>query len=128
MSPGAQAGCATRAKTIRPLLGMFAVALAVPLLAFGARFAMEWGLAWQCPARLLFHVPCPSCGTTRCLAALSSGEIMAAFRFNPLVTLAIPILIVIPFVGGQARLKIGWPLFFTIVALNWIYLILFLPP
>jgi hypothetical protein len=127
MSLGAQTGCAPRAKLFRPALGTLAVALSVPLLAYAARFAMEAGLAWQCPARLLFHIPCPSCGTTRCLAALSSGDVIVALRFNPLVTLAIPTLLLIPFAGGRARLKVGWPIFLGIVALNWIYLILFLP-
>ena len=36
-----------------------------------------------CGFRALFGVPCPGCGLTRCLAALTRGDVVAAFRVHP---------------------------------------------
>ncbi|MCL4845914.1 MAG: DUF2752 domain-containing protein [Acidobacteria bacterium] len=42
-----------------------------------------------CPLSALAGVPCPTCGSTRALLALGEGRWLAAFRFNPLTTLAV---------------------------------------
>lgn len=39
-----------------------------------------------CPFRQLTGVPCPTCGTTRALLALSQGQLGNAFVHNPLTT------------------------------------------
>lgn len=42
-----------------------------------------------CPLSTLAGVPCPTCGSTRALFALGEGRWLAAFRFNPLTTVAV---------------------------------------
>ena len=37
-----------------------------------------------CPLRLMTGLPCPLCGTTRALSALSHGQFKEAFLLNPL--------------------------------------------
>ena len=37
-----------------------------------------------CPIKLFFGFPCPMCGTTRAIGALSRGEIVTSLRFNPM--------------------------------------------
>ena len=41
----------------------------------------------MCPARLFFHLPCPSCGGTRAFIAFTHGEGRRALQWNPLATL-----------------------------------------
>lgn len=36
-----------------------------------------------CGFRVLFGIPCPGCGLTRCLAALAHGDVVTAFRVHP---------------------------------------------
>jgi hypothetical protein len=36
-----------------------------------------------CPVRLFFGYPCPMCGLTRSLGALSRGQILKSLHFNP---------------------------------------------
>jgi len=47
----------------------------------GARFLV-------CPFHALTGLPCPTCGTTRALAALSGGRLAAALAWNPLAAVA----------------------------------------
>lgn len=46
-------------------------------------------LAGTCSFRDLTGYPCATCGTTRAVLALGHGRLLAALRFNPLVTLAL---------------------------------------
>jgi len=117
---------ATRARQI-PLfvgatLGLFALCAA-------ANLALTTGFAWRCPMLTLLHIPCPSCGSTRALAALSQFELFQAWRFNPLLVTAIPCgLMGLAFRQRLARYaRWGWPLFIPAVLLNWVYLLFFLP-
>ncbi len=48
-------------------------------------------LAWdlprpECNFRLLTGWPCPTCGTTRAVVALTRGDVLSALQWNPLVT------------------------------------------
>lgn len=62
------------------------------LLTLGVVVALA-GTAWRtgavndgptiCPFRLLTGLPCPGCGTTRALTALSAGDLSAALSLNP---------------------------------------------
>ena len=40
----------------------------------------------RCPFLALTGLPCPTCGTTRALAALAQGDIPRALLLNPLIT------------------------------------------
>lgn len=111
-------------------LGLWFCAIAaIPALCFGAKFALVYGFAWQCPVMALFHVPCPSCGSTRALAALSNLQLGTAFRFNPLFVSALlsaPLAFIFRERLGRF-VRWGWTAFAIAVMANWVYLLLFLP-
>ena len=55
------------------------------------------GLGWcGCPMKFIFHIPCPSCGTTRAVRALFHGEWMASLYYNPLGILIALMMVVVP--------------------------------
>lgn len=39
----------------------------------------------DCPIRSLIGVQCPGCGSTRCIQSLGEGDVLSAFRHNPLL-------------------------------------------
>ena len=43
-----------------------------------------------CPVRLLFHVPCPSCGLTRAARLVLAGDFAGATHMHPLWFLVLP--------------------------------------
>ena len=45
-----------------------------------------------CPLYALTGILCPGCGSTRATHALLNGDLIAAFDFNPLMVLAIPVI------------------------------------
>lgn len=108
---------------------VLASAAGLAVLALGSAWALQSGLAYPCPFKFLFGVPCPTCGSTRSLAALAALDFAGSLRFNPLVLL-----------GGTGAL-LGWllhrrhpwlrraglPFFLGAVLLNWAYLIVWLP-
>jgi hypothetical protein len=108
---------------------VFGASLALVGLCLAAKLALQTGLSWGCPVRMLFHIPCPSCGSTRGFAALSELRFLDALRFNPLLVCAIPIGILGFLLRGFLKpcARFGWWLFAAAVAANWIYLSLFLP-
>ncbi len=78
----------------RPLIpGEFDAERWLPPL-FVAGLAAAWAyLTWVgstpgCLFRRLTDVPCLACGGTRCVRALTQGEILAALAYNPAVFLA----------------------------------------
>lgn len=42
----------------------------------------------RCQFRQLTGLPCPTCGSTRSLAALAEGDLAGSFRMNPLASVA----------------------------------------
>src|SRR5207253_1036215 len=46
-----------------------------------------------CPFRTLTGFACPGCGSTRGMHALVHGDVIAAFKFNPLLVLSLPFLL-----------------------------------
>ena len=55
------------------------------------------GFSWLgCPTRLLFHIPCPACGTTRAIWAVFHGEWIESLYYNPLGILVAIIMVVVP--------------------------------
>ena len=54
-------------------------------------------LGWNgCLIRYLFHIPCPSCGSTRAVCAAFQGEWLAALYYNPLGLLLAVLMVLIP--------------------------------
>lgn len=49
-----------------------------------------------CFIKNITGIPCPSCGATRSILALSKGEILNAIWINPLGIIMMPFLIVVP--------------------------------
>jgi len=45
----------------------------------------------RCPTAWLFHVPCPSCGSTRSVHGVLHGDLGEALRMNPVALLALPL-------------------------------------
>ncbi len=114
---------------LQTLRALFLAVTGLIVLAFSARLFLNSGLAWRCPFISLFHVPCPSCGSSRAFAALSEGHLIQAWSFNPLVMSAIPL----GTLGFLLRDRLaryarwGWPVLSGAVILNWVYLYWFLP-
>ncbi len=46
-----------------------------------------------CPFRTLTGFACPGCGSTRGMHALVHGDVVGAFKFNPLLILSLPFLL-----------------------------------
>jgi len=51
------------------------------------------GFFLACPFRKITGFTCPGCGSTRALHRLIHGDVIAAFQFNPLFVLALPLLL-----------------------------------
>lgn len=90
-----------------------------------------------CPLRRFLGIPCPTCGTTRAIAALFRGSVREALALNPLMAallcVGMPLLSVHALVcgvdatEGLLRRLSGSRLFWWAVALlaaaNWAYLL-----
>ncbi len=50
-----------------------------------------------CPFRNITGLPCPGCGTTRSVGALTRGDFTEAWHFNPMGYAAAAVLIILPF-------------------------------
>jgi len=107
-------------------------------------FAAAWltlGLPWpRCMFHHLTHLPCVTCGMTRCGIQFLQGHFLAAFKWNPLVFTALCGVIAFDvyalgiFVMRAPRLRIHFlndrsKRFLRIsvisaLALNWVYLLL----
>jgi hypothetical protein len=66
------------------------------------------GLGLPCPSRLLTGWLCPFCGGTRAGAALLSGDVAAAWAFNPLLLVA-AVLVGVRAIGWLIELAHGRP-------------------
>lgn len=50
-----------------------------------------------CPSKLLWHIPCPGCGTTRALLLILKGDILEGISLNPNSIIAVVYLAIFPF-------------------------------
>lgn len=95
-------------------------------------------LPWpRCNFQALFGIPCVTCGSTRSALALLHGDILGAWSWNPLATLAMGAIALFDLYalavlirrGPRLRISFGrakWPLLivlFIAAGLNWIYLL-----
>ncbi|HEX7863232.1 MAG TPA: DUF2752 domain-containing protein [Verrucomicrobiae bacterium] len=105
------------------------ILVAAAVVALGAKLCLDFGLAWRCPMLLVLGIPCPSCGTTRAFAALAEMKFVSAVMFNPLFVvglMAAPIFLFVRQVPEGLKRK-GWFVLAVVAAVNWVYLILYLP-
>lgn len=85
-----------------------------------------------CPFRALTGFTCPGCGSTRGLHRLLHGDVVAAFQFNPLLVLSLPLLLYalvrytnaamrgLPLKGNQLKPGYIWTLFVVVLSF-WIF-------
>jgi len=90
------------------------------------------GFFLVCPFRKLTGLACPGCGSTRALHRLIHGDVVAAFHFNPLFVLALPLMLYVlarytdaairgkPINPNRLNAKYIWALFVVIVSF-WIF-------
>jgi hypothetical protein len=90
------------------------------------------GLFPICPFRAFTGFACPGCGSTRGMHALMHGDVVAAFKFNPLLFLSLPFLLyaLVRFTnaafhgrqvkGNQLDAKYIWTIF-VVVLFFWIF-------
>jgi hypothetical protein len=107
-----------------------AAILAALMAGFIARFFLESGLAWRCPSMTLLGIPCPGCGTTRAFAALAQFDLTTALRLNPLMMMALLLVLLAPFLKlswESFEQRRGWLILGIVVGFNWLYLLFFLP-
>jgi hypothetical protein len=107
------------------LAGIFLVALVT--LSFSAQFLIAHHWTWPCLFKAYTGIPCPTCGGTRALAALSQFKIFEALRLNPLIVLGIVVALIFGCTSFRLKEKTMWPVFWGALLLNWVYLICFLP-
>lgn len=65
-----------------------ALAASQVVLVIGAARVATAFITIECPIRSLTGWQCPGCGSTRCVAALGTGDFVTAFRQNVLLTVA----------------------------------------
>lgn len=79
-----------------------------------------------CLLKNVTGIPCPSCGSTRALVALSSGDLSGIFRYNPIGMIIAAILLVAPFwiafdlLTGRRTLASGFIAFEHFVQRKWV--------
>lgn len=60
-----------------------------------------------CPTRLLFHVPCPSCGLTRAARCVLHADLAGATRMHPLWWAVFPFLAVLAGLEATTYVRTG---------------------
>ncbi len=131
-----------RVRRVEVLVGPLVTFIAVLSLLSVARFYDRLPVRPpECGFKSTFGIPCVSCGGTRSIKALSRGRIIEALRFNPAAVIGAFVSFIWMlsglrrFFAGSAPLPIPeqnrriWRVAFVamiLLALNWVYLILFL--
>ncbi len=112
--------------------GMLAALVLAPMAFRG------WLPVPPCLLRKVAGIPCPLCGGTRCMMALSCMHWGQAICLNPLVAAVFALVVVWAFLwlvekisGGswlapftaKAGAKIRWPLLLAVLLLNWFFVL-----
>jgi hypothetical protein len=69
---------------------------------------MRVGIFPPCQLHKLTGLWCPGCGSTRALHQLLHGNLMMAFRLNPLVILLLPLAAYLSVRGERVSIKALW--------------------
>ena len=71
----------------------------------------------KCPLHALTGLYCPGCGTTRAVHYLLHGKLSEAFAMNPLMVLALPVLVLLFFRRGWAQKTwVPWAAFIILLS------------
>ncbi len=73
----------------------------------------------KCPFRSLTGWLCPGCGSQRAVHQLLHGHVAAAFRYNALMVMAVPFVLVLLLAEWKRR---RWPHFYASVNHPWVIL------
>ena len=109
-------------------------------LAASCYLYLQFGMPWPgCWLRRLTGIPCPTCGATRCAMSLAHGDLVAAWRQNPLIficyggTLLMNSYAAVVLLFGSPRLRLAKlpsqikrslvALAVIALAANWVYLL-----
>ncbi|MFH2009858.1 MAG: DUF2752 domain-containing protein [bacterium] len=87
------------------LVGLFAAAVATAAAVLFAHDPAAGGLFPPCPFRAATGLLCPGCGSLRGLHRLLHGELATALRLNPLMVVALPVLLVAGLAAAWTRLR-----------------------
>jgi Protein of unknown function (DUF2752) len=76
---------------------------------FAARALTSTGHAWSgavvCPVHALTGLDCPGCGSTRAIASLSHGDVIAAFDHNALAPAVVLMAVVVWMVWASRAIR-----------------------
>ena len=122
------------ARTSDRWLGIYSGAVSLLLVGAAPMAASAASLMPPCPFRTVTGLPCPTCGATHAVVALSRLDWGGAFAANPLVTIVALALILGGLAAGTAAL-LGRPLreprwgpvsrwsAVLLVLLNWVWVL-----
>lgn len=72
----------------------------------------------QCPFFILTGLKCPGCGTARALHHILHGNIAEAFRYNPFLAFAMPVMLLF-MLAPACRKGACWGWVYMAVAIAW---------
>ncbi|MGL6225040.1 MAG: DUF2752 domain-containing protein [Thermoguttaceae bacterium] len=76
------------------LLGLFVVGTVFVLVLLYWKHPTDYGFP-SCPTRTVLHLYCPGCGSMRAVHFFLNGNIKESLRYNPLVILFLPVILVL---------------------------------
>lgn len=87
---------------------LIVLAAGIALAVYALFDPTQWGFFPRCMFKSLTGLDCPGCGSQRAIHALLHGDIGAAWGFNPLLLLSLPVLLLLAMpdrVEAAKRLK-----------------------
>lgn len=76
------------------------------LIFVGGR-AAETYITLDCPIRAMTGWQCPGCGSTRCVSAIASGDLVGGARQNPLLFATFSGLVLLSVIGMLSPARLG---------------------